>query len=80
MSPTVGKQISGTATLVSISTPVWFGQVPSGGSNRCRLPLLTYSAPGYKPKCGGMGGGGGVLGSQKISTAVNMDPKKTLEI
>jgi hypothetical protein len=31
--------------------------------------------PSYEPKCGGRDGGGGVAGSQPMSTAVHMEPK-----
>jgi hypothetical protein len=40
------------------------------------LSLLTNSALVYEPKCGGGGGGGWAAGSQLMSTAVHMEPKK----
>ncbi len=47
-----------------------------GITNRCRLSWLTNSALFYEPKCGGMGvRGGGVAGSQPMSTAVHLGPK-----
>jgi hypothetical protein len=49
------------------------GAMPSGVIKRCRLSWLTNSAFVYEPKCGG---GGGVAGSQPMSTAVHMGPKK----
>ncbi len=42
---------------------------------RCRLSLLTNRALVYEPKCGG-----GVAGSQPMSTALHMEPKLTLEV
>jgi hypothetical protein len=51
--------------------------VPSfnqGITKRCRLSWLTNSALVYEPKCGGMGGGG-VAGSQPLSTVVHMEAK-----
>ncbi len=57
-------------------------QIPEVGeqgvTKRCRLSWLTNSALVYEPKCGG--GGGGVAGSQPMSTAVHMEPKNFLEI
>jgi hypothetical protein len=51
-----------------------------GVTKRCRLFWLTNSALVYEPKCGGQGGGGGVAGSQPMSTTVHMEHKYTLEI
>ncbi len=45
-----------------------------GVTKRCRLSWLTNSALVYEPKCGGRGGG--VAGSQPISTAVHRSPNK----
>jgi hypothetical protein len=42
-----------------------------GTTKRCRLSWLINSALVYEPKCGG----GGLAGSQPMSTAVHMDPK-----
>jgi hypothetical protein len=43
------------------------GKDTRGLHKRCRLSLLTNSAPVYKPKCGGRGGG--VAGSQPYAGA-----------
>jgi hypothetical protein len=43
-----------------------------GVTKGCRLSWLTNSALVYEPKCRG---GGGVAGSQPMSTAVHMEPK-----
>jgi hypothetical protein len=43
-----------------------------GVTKRCRLFWLTNSTLVYDPKCGG--GGGGVAGSQPMSTALHMSP------
>ncbi len=49
-----------------------------GATQRCRLSWLTNTALAYEPKCGG---GGELPGlSQKMSTAVHMEPTITLEI
>jgi hypothetical protein len=45
------------------------GQRTQGVTNRCRLVWLTYSALVYDPKCEGNVGGGGLQGSQPMSTA-----------
>jgi hypothetical protein len=45
---------------------------PHGVTKRCRLSWLTNSALVYEPKCGG----GGVTGSQSVSTAVHRSPNK----
>ncbi len=45
-----------------------------GVTKRFRLSWLTNGAFVYEPKCEGRGGGG-VAGSQPMSTAVNMEPK-----
>ncbi len=42
-----------------------------GVTKRCRLFWLTHSALAYESKCGGWGGGE-VLGSQPMSTAVHI--------
>ncbi len=44
-----------------------------GVTRRCRLSRLTNSVLVYEPKCGG--GGGGVAGSQPMSTAVHIERK-----
>jgi hypothetical protein len=49
----------------------------AGVTKRCRLSWLTNNALVYEPKC--WVGGGGVAGSQPMSTAVQMEPKKTSE-
>ncbi len=44
-----------------------------GVTKRCRLSWLAISALIYESKYGG--GGGGIAGSQAMSTAVHMEPK-----
>ncbi len=43
------------------------------------LTIVTNSTLVYEPKRGGRGGGG-VAGSQPMSTAVHIEPKETFEI
>jgi hypothetical protein len=52
-------------------------QFRQGVTKPCGLSWLTNGALEYEPKCVG---GGGVAGSQPISTAVHRSPNKTLEI
>ncbi len=46
-------------------------RVKTGVTKRCRLSWLTNSALVYEPKCRGIG-----RGSQPMSAAVHMEPKK----
>jgi hypothetical protein len=53
-------------------------KISNGVTKICRLSWLTNSALVYEPKYlvirGGVGGGG-VVGSQPMSTAVHMEPQ-----
>jgi hypothetical protein len=51
-----------------------------GVTKRRRLSWLTNTAPSYMSPNAGDGRRRGVAGSQPMSTAVHMEPKKTLEI
>ncbi len=55
--------LSALHTLTSISCK-------QGVTMRCRLSMLTNSAPHTSPNAGG--GGGGVVGSQPMSTVVHI--------
>jgi hypothetical protein len=50
-------------------------KVYQGVTKRCRQFCLTNNALVYDPKCGWRGGGG-VAGSQPMSTAVHRSPNK----
>jgi hypothetical protein len=54
--------------------PVLMVQVGRGVTKRCRLSWLTNGALVYKTKCRGRGGG--VAGSQPMSTAVHRSKNK----
>ncbi len=63
-----GKRSFGLCAVQYCANAVGLNQ---GVTKRCRLSWLTHIAPSYmSPNAGG--GGGGVTGSQPMSTAVRM--------
>jgi hypothetical protein len=58
-----------TWVCLQISTVMYKVRCSQGITKICRLSWLTNSALVYEPKCGS-GGGGGVAGSQPMSTVV----------
>jgi hypothetical protein len=59
-----------TSHRIVVSLTLTHERVDQGLTKRCRLSWLTNSALVYEPKCGG-----GIAGSQSMSTAVHMKPK-----